>query len=418
MARSLRFCMVTTFYPPYHFGGDAVYVYRLSEALAEAGHRVDVVHSIDAFRLKQPAGPDIAFSHHANVTVHSLETSAWRTSSLAAHQLGEPARYEGSLREILDGGEYDVINFHNVSLVGGPGVLAYGRGVKLYTAHEYWLVCPTHSLFKFDRYACVERRCLRCTVVHYRRPPQVWRSTGAVHRALEHVDCVITPSRFSLEKHRELGIERPIVHLPYFVPTVEAEHPHRSPLDAADAPSRPFFLYVGRLEKLKGVHDLVRLFREYREADLVIVGSGSLSDELRAAARDLPHVRFIGKMHPDALGELYRNAIALLVPSLCYETFGLTLAESLSHATPVIARRIGALPEILEQSGGGLGFDDLRECREAMERLRLDPDLRAVLGRRGQLAARRYWSPEAHLSAYLALAERFLPRVPAVSEVG
>ena len=40
-----RFCMVTTFYPPHHFGGDAMYAYRLTQALAERGHRVDVLHS-------------------------------------------------------------------------------------------------------------------------------------------------------------------------------------------------------------------------------------------------------------------------------------------------------------------------------------------------------------------------------------
>ena len=42
--------MVTTFYPPHHFGGDAMYVYRLSHELAERGHEVTVVHSADAFR--------------------------------------------------------------------------------------------------------------------------------------------------------------------------------------------------------------------------------------------------------------------------------------------------------------------------------------------------------------------------------
>src|SRR6266480_4894837 len=74
MARRLHFCMVTTFYPPFHFGGDALNVYRLSQALAERGHRVDVVHSIDAYRLHHAADPEIPFEHHANVTVHPLKT--------------------------------------------------------------------------------------------------------------------------------------------------------------------------------------------------------------------------------------------------------------------------------------------------------------------------------------------------------
>ena len=49
--------MVTTFYPPYHFGGDAMYVYRLSNALARAGHHVTVVHNVDAYSSFGAASP-------------------------------------------------------------------------------------------------------------------------------------------------------------------------------------------------------------------------------------------------------------------------------------------------------------------------------------------------------------------------
>ena len=59
----LRFCSLTTFYPPHHFGGDAMHVYRLSNALARRGHRVTVLYSLDAYRtlgyelVDVPAGP-------------------------------------------------------------------------------------------------------------------------------------------------------------------------------------------------------------------------------------------------------------------------------------------------------------------------------------------------------------------------
>jgi glycosyltransferase involved in cell wall biosynthesis len=262
--------MVTTFYPPYHFGGDAMYVYRLSEALAERGHRVDVVHSVDAYRLQHPADPEVAFTHHPSVTRHPLESRRPTLAALASHQLGRPALYRRRLRDIFESGAFDVIHYHNVSLLGAPGVLEMGRApVKLYTANEYWLICPTHVLFAFDREACTERRCLACTLT-YKRPPQAWRYTGALRRALRHVDRILIPSRFALEQHRSQGVDRPLVHLPYFIPAPTA-------VDAAVGPAlpdRPFFLYVGRLEKLKGVQDVLRLFADYREADLLIVGAG------------------------------------------------------------------------------------------------------------------------------------------------
>ena len=399
----LRFCMVTTFYPPYHFGGDGVYVYRLSEALAERGHTVDVVHSVDAYHLQHPAEPEVSFSHHPNVTRHALESKRPTLAALAAHQFGRPAMYARRLREILEDNHYDVIHFHNVSLMGAPGVLRLGKALKLYTTHEYWLICPTHVLFKFDREACTQRQCLACTL-HSKRPPQAWRYTGLLHRCLESVDCLLVPSRFALEQHRAAGINRPMHQLPPFVP---------APCDARgvseiELPHGPFFLYVGRLEKLKGVQDLVRLFESYRHADLLIVGEGSYGPILREQARDLRHVKFMGRLHPTALGELYRRATAVLVPSLCYETFGLTAAESLAYGTPAIVRRIGALTEIVEESGGGYTFGSLDECQQIMERLRTEPGLRETLGRRGQLTAARSWSPETHLDRYLRLVDSLI----------
>lgn len=405
--RPLRFCMVTTFYPPYHFGGDAMFVHRLSEALAARGHEVDVVHSVDAYHLQHPGEPELPFPQHARVTRHELRSRRPALAALLAHQLGRPALYTKELRRLLESGRHDVIHFHNVSLMGAPGLLRLGRALKLYTASEYWLICPTHVLFRFNEEACRERRCLTCTVVHYRRPPQLWRSTGALASALRHVDCLLFPSAFALERHRAAGIERPMVHMPYLIPEPGDERV------AAPVHPRPFFLVVGRLEKLKGVQDVIRLFGDYREADLVVIGTGTYRAELERAASGLGHVHFTGSLHPSQLAAFYRQAIAVLVPSLCYETFGLTAAEAMSHGTPAIVRRIGALAENVAQSGGGLAFETLHECREAMERLRSDAGLRRELGRLGREFCEQHWSADAHVPRYLELIRSLQARRPA-----
>jgi glycosyltransferase involved in cell wall biosynthesis len=393
--------MVTTFYPPYHFGGDGVFVYRLSEALAERGHSVDVIHSVDAYRLQRPRGPESAFSHHPNVRRHELKTATPKLTALAAHQLGGPAIYGRKLRQLLSQ-DYDVIHYHNISLMGGPGVLRWGRALKLYTAHEYWLVCPTHVLFKFNDVACVEKQCLLCQLT-YRRPPQLWRYTDLMARGLREIDCLLAPSRFAQERLWADGVRCPMTVLPHFVPL--PPQPQRQPHPNE---GRPYFLFVGRLEKLKGVQDLIRAFAEYRNAELLIVGNGSREASLREQARELKHVRFLGTVHSSEISELYRGAIAVLVPSLCYETFGLIAAEALAHGTPVIARRIGALAEIVEQSGGGRLFDTLEQCRNEMECLRTEPGLRENLGACGRNAFVENWTVEVHLTRYLQIAESLI----------
>jgi len=393
--KQLKLCMMTTFYPPYHFGGDAVFVHRLVQALAERGHLVDVIHSEDAYRLRA-RDPKPEFEEHANVTRYGLRSRFPKLNALCAHQVGAPAGYRPRIQALLDEREYDVIHYHNVSLLGGPGLLRLGDAIKLYTTHEYWLVCPTHVLFKYDREACTERACLRCTL-HSHRPPQLWRLGSTLADCATHVNRFLMPSRFARDRHRADGLDGPMTVLPNFVPKPTEAH------DETPVSKRPFFLCVGRLEKLKGVQDLIEVFRGYRAADLVIAGDGDYRKTLEHAASGLDHVRFLGGLHPDELGRYYRQAVAVLVPSLCYEVFPLTPIEAFMHETPVIARRIGALTEIIEESGGGMTFQTLDECTRAMDQLQNDPELRNELGARGACKANERWTPEAHLARYFEI---------------
>jgi glycosyltransferase involved in cell wall biosynthesis len=395
---TLSFCLITTFYPPYSFGGDAIHVYRLANELARRGHRVTVVHSRTAFDLlgDGPAGAHLP--SEPGVTVHSVESRLGPIDPLATYLSGRPALSAPALRDVFRE-RFDVVHFHNVSLIGGPGVLSYGDGVKLYTMNEHWLVCPMHVLWKRNREPCVKRECLRCTL-SFRRPPQLWRYTGLLERQLDEVDVFLSPSRFTIEAHRSRGFSRPIVHLPHFLPedgTIAAGQTVAIPTD------RPYFLVVGRLERLKGVHTLLDTFRRYRAADLVVVGDGVLAPELRRLAGDLPHVHFLGRVRPDALAPLYADALALVVPSIGYEVFGLVILEALAQGTPAIVHDLGALPELISDSGGGLAYRTEEELVAALERIRTDPGLREQLGSRGREACRTLWSADRHVERYLGL---------------
>ena len=398
----MRFAMVTTFYPPYHFGGDAICVYRLSQALAEQGHEVEVFHSIDAYHLQHPGNPETDFEHHPRVVLHGLRTRQPGLAALLAHQLGRPGPYAAELFHRLSRGRYDVVHFHNVSLLGGPGVLRLGQGLKLYTAHEYWLVCPTHVLFRFGREACTRRTCLACTL-KAKRPPQVWRWLGWRDRCLRSIDTLLMPSRFALDRHRACGLQAPMEVLPHFVSRTDDEE------SATVSSPRPYFLAVGRLERLKGFQDLIPLFAKpplSDRAELWIVGGGSWDSTLRRQAEGLCNIRFLGTVHPDELPKFYRGAVALVAPSLCYETFGMAAAEALAAGTPVVVRRHGALPELVEASDGGSCFSTETECSNALIELLDRPGLQRSLGANGRRAARVHWSRRAHLERYLGLIDR------------
>jgi glycosyltransferase involved in cell wall biosynthesis len=391
--------MVTTFYPPYNFGGDGIFVHQLANELARRGHRVEVIHCIDAYRLLARQEPTGTYDDHPNVTVHGLHSPVGVLSPLATQQTGFPFFKSSRIRQILDKG-FDVIHYHNISLVGGPKILAYGQGIKLYTMHEYWLICPTHVLFRFNQAPCVQPYCFACQLV-YRRPPQWWRYSGLLKTVVKHVDTFISPSRFGSDIHRQMGFDAPIVCLPNFVPATQAVQP--IPTLPIDATAEPYFLFVGRMEKVKGLQTLVPVFSRYRKARLLIAGTGNYESQLRELAQGSPNIHFLGYQSGQQLQILYRQAVAVIVPSLCAEVFPLVILEAFREKTPVIARNLGGMPEMLQESGGGFTYDTEEELVGTLDHLLVNPSLRDELGQRGYQAYRQHWTVEAHLERYLEL---------------
>lgn len=401
--------MVTTFYPPFHFGGDAIFIRRLSHALARRGHEVTVIHDADAWRmLAGRADPEIPEEPEGLTRVQLDSGSEWKgkLSCLLTQQAGRPVMHGDRIREVLDGGDFDVIFFHNISLVGGPGVLACGpdETIKLFMAHEHWLVCPSHVLWRHGRELCDGPECLRC-VLHHRRPPQLWRQTGLLEREAKHVDVFYSPSSFSAGMHRQFGFPRELEVIPYFLPDLDAQVELPEPI--TDRPSdQPFFLFVGRLEKIKGLQDVIPRFEGTEGPELWVIGTGDYEKELHELAQGHPRVRFLGARSPEQLRSLYAEALAVVVPSVCYETFGIILLEAFREGTPVLARRLGPFTEIVEGSGGGLLFETDEELERGITRLAEDPDIRQELGAAGRKALEEKWTESVVLEQYFEMISR------------
>ncbi len=394
MTKPLKFCMVSTFYPPYNFGGDGMYIYRLSNELAKRGHFVDVYHCEDAFLLLNKKQPSGEFPNLENVRVHRLKSNKGFLSPLLTQQTGW-SFCKSELKKALEENNYDVIHYHNMSLIG-ISALSYGKAIKLYTTHEHWLVCPMHVLWKYNREVCETRNCLACQLKG-KRPPQFWRNTGLMKKMLGNIDYFLSPSRFTLRKHLEMGLDIPIRHLPYFLPSPPEN------LGTSETNARPFFLFVGRLEEIKGVQNLIPVFQKQTDFDLLIAGDGEFKAALVKQAADAPNIKFLGRLDQNQLQRLYKSAVAVIVPSICYETFGIIIIEAFSRKTPVIVNNLGALPEVVEDSGGGFVYQNQAELIDAMKLLAENRPLRNELGRSGYEAFLKYWNEDAHLSQYLEI---------------
>jgi len=216
--------------------------------------------------------------------------------------------------------------------------------------------------------------------------------------AVKHVDAFIAPSQFSEGLHRK-ALNIPVVYLPNFVPRLEED----ASQTATSSTTKPYFLFVGRLEKLKGAHTLIPLFRHYPRAQLWIAGSGNEESRLRKFAAGSDNIRFLGSLSGSQLQAVYRNAVALIVPSMFYEVFPLVVIEAFRQRIPVIARNLGGLSEIIEESAGGFLYRLNDELETAMNRLIDDSSYRNELGLNGYETYSRKWTPASHLNAYLEL---------------
>ena len=156
----------------------------------------------------------------------------------------------------------------------------------------------------------------------------------------------------------------------------------------------PYLLFVGRLASNKGLLDLVEAFAALCRGDpaarLVLVGEdggmGKSVDDRTASLGLSGRVVRLGHVADDALlASAYRDARATVLPSE-YEAFGLVLLESLAQGTPVVASRVGGIPEVVEDGRSGLLVPprDPAALAGALERLWSNPELGRRLGEFGR----------------------------------
>jgi glycosyltransferase involved in cell wall biosynthesis len=224
--------------------------------------------------------------------------------------------------------------------------------------------------------------------------------------AAESVDLFLAPSRFAARMHQERGFTRPMAHLAPFAVRNDDDWrvPGRRPHD------RPYFLFVGRLEPVKGIDTLVRVWDRLEDADLVIVGDGSERTRLEAAAARNPRIVVRGPVPHGELGPYFVHALACLVPSVTYEVAPMVVLEAFSRKTPVIARDLGGAPECVIDSGGGLLFQTEEELLGVLGRVAGNARLREELAENGYRQFLRLWTEDAHLSAFVGMLEEVARR--------
>lgn len=320
-------------------GGEDVVVESETDLLAEHGH---IVHRFTAD--------------------NEMITGSRRVA--AALQAPWNRRAYQDVRAVVRRQRPDVVHVHNTSPLLSPSVLYAAReggAATVHTLHNFRHLCASAYLLR-DGQTC--ELCLGARIGWHAVRHACYRdnriasgvvvTVNAVHRALNtwetQVDRFIAPSALVKRKFVQGGFpsERIIVK-PHFVrrPAL-APHDHEV--------SRAFGLFVGRLAPEKGLTTLINAWKHTPHIPLRIAGTGPLEQEVRRelASSGLADASLLGHLPSSEVLAMMRTARFLVVPSQSYETFGLIIIEAFACGTPVIASRLGAPAEIIEDGRTGL----------------------------------------------------------------
>lgn len=315
------------------------------------------------------------------------------------------------VREFVAEVKPDVAHLHNVAYHLTPSVVAAlaRAGVPaVMTLHDYNLLCPNHYFYSRDEpcfqcaegkyFSCITRRCVKgklgASTVGY-VAHLVARRTG-VYRKLARV---VVPSAFLDEKVRAAGYDGgKVTLLPPAVDIKMAEIERKG----------NHFLYAGRLAPEKGVDVLVQAVGlAGLPVRLRVAGAGPEESELRRLAEDYAsgNVEFLGHLGARDLVAQMASARAVVVPSRWPENTPAVILEAFAAGAPVVAARIGGIPEMLADGVEGVLFEpgDVRGLADVLARLAGDARAARKLGAAGQARLKRDFSFKDHMGRLLEI---------------
>ena len=306
-------------------------------------------------KLLEDHGHEVILYTRSNQELKSM--GRLRKLMLPLTTVWNPRTYR-EIRALIRDQHVDVLHVHNTLNLVSPSVYYAGRrcGIPVVqTVHNFRLLCPGATFYRDGRVCedCLSGG-LRCAVRH------------ACYRGsrLQTLACVI-----STWFHRRMGIYGKLTYISLTdfnreklcrLKQIRPEQVHVKPNfveGTCSESARSGFIFVGRLETLKGVETLIQAWKILGSdaPHLIMCGIGPLEDWCRREAEGL-NIELKGFVDNREVRKLIGQSRALILPTLLYEGFPMTIAEAYSVGTPVIASDLGNAGSLVEEGVTGWKF--------------------------------------------------------------
>jgi len=350
----MKILVVSSYFPPHFIGGAEIIAHRQARALADRGHEVQVFAGDTS---RQIPGHPVLHDVYDGLPVTRV---ALRTADFAhdGNDVAHPA-VDRHFERLIQRWRPDVIHAHHlVGLSLGIIRIARAQGIRVVlTLHDHWGFCINSPRITRQGALCGDSsQCHTCQAdFQYGRLrlPLLLRQ-GYMRWQLQAVDHFISPSRYLADTYIENGL--PAERLQVIANGIELER--FAGITPPPPGSRLRVLFIGYMGPHKGVPVLLDALAQLPVERLHVdfVGDGHARAEYEAQlAQRLPGLsaRFWGRLPNAGIAERLAEAQLLVLPSVCPENQPVTITEAMASGLPVVASRIGGIPELVEEGVTG-----------------------------------------------------------------
>ena len=371
-----------TWYPS---GGDWTAIENLIELYQSKGHRVI------PFSMKDERNYDTPYSKYFVENIDYKELNKNKSLSNSIKVVKRSIYFNGSkikLSQLLKDVKIDIAHLHNIGPQITPSICPVLKENKipiLWTLHDYGALCPNTSFVSNGTICerCKADKFYHCTLHKCKKGSYSASAVSSLRSYIykfintqQYIDYYICPSRFLKSKFEEYGYDKNrLVHLynPY-------NYENILQLDGGKTVEYSnYILYIGRIEKIKGILTLLTAMKHLKDVNLVIIGRGEAETVCHDYVREnnLTNVHLVGHVEKTKVISFIKHSLFTVCPSEWYENFPYSIVEPMVLGKAVVGARIGGIPELVVDGETGFTFNpgDVNDLKSKIELLLSDQNL-------------------------------------------
>lgn len=403
-------------------GGTERCMFDLMDLLKSKGHHVI------PFSMHHEKNDPSAYNQYflSNINYGELvnKKTGLRENLKAAGRVLYSLEAKKQIRKLIEESKPDIAHLHGIDHQLSPSILDEIKrsGIPIIqTLHDFKLLCPNTLFISGDQicenckggkyYQVVLQKCKRQSL----SASFLAGLSTYFHKFLKiferNVDVFISPSQFLINKFHEHGTHIPIKYIPNFINS-DRFYP-------IDQPSN-YFLYYGRLSRIKGLSTLIEAVKRETSLHLYIAGEGEMKEELENLIKEekISNITLLGHLNTIELIPWIQKAMFTVIPSQNLENCPMVILESFACGTPVLGSNLGGIPELIQDGDSGMLFEpgNFEQLSAQIRDLSKNPQKAIAMGRKGRQRIEVWHDQEKYYqkisTIYKDLVDRYRAGIP------